>query len=652
MIIHQALHGYSQGHNRLGCSSKLSASDDDCMKMLSDWSEYTDGEDNSYITAYPLQDSSFYVVAKTWYAKEMHRPGCVWTHSLLIDINALSEDFDFRCLSNLFRKPVEGDYAFYNSPIEYKAVNIERTTFTLQSVVYLYANIVGGRMRSFYRAEQSSAAYQKLCLLLMQYLPLDILRETSFCSGCSSPRRFSNGTRELQVSSTTGELLSKTVSLSVDSISETCEGIVSICEAMLDENSDTDRTLRMFSSDIEDDGKKLCAFGLLMKMLDERLASNGVATKFSDVVDILQMAFPSITDGQHLKQTFCQSRISNLFDEEVHVLSDMVTRVDDGVFDYSSLGYEDRVVKLYQTQGIKDVSIYLKALTESDSLNSAGVENLHLLANVMSVDDYMFLMSHEWNTFRSLIIMNRKILNHGFWINLPEDKFLPLYNEFRKEPAPDFDEWHSLFLIVLYKGYEIDERMLTLFVANVKTLVPDIMDYLNGSIDYRLCPLLKKHCVASAQQVLDWIYAKETVTSNTIFQFVVDVVNPSDESIKQHSSKIWQDFCYQDRIASLRYYSFVFILGYNWKDALGLACIKKGFYPLHQALSKSLLPYSMWCKIEPYTAKLSFIKEWDQCKKLRKGVSLYLKSCGYSIDVLNNFTPDKEINSQLLRYWK
>lgn len=33
MIIHQALHGYNQGHNRLASSYPLSALDDDKMKF-------------------------------------------------------------------------------------------------------------------------------------------------------------------------------------------------------------------------------------------------------------------------------------------------------------------------------------------------------------------------------------------------------------------------------------------------------------------------------------------------------------------------------------------------------------------------------------------------------------------------------------------
>ena len=117
MIIHQALHGYNQGHNRLASSFPLSAQDDDKMKMLSDWSEYSGSNDNSYITTYPLSDGKHYVVAKSWYADDMERPGCVWTHSLIVDLNNLDEKFDFRSLAGLFKRPVKGEYSFYSEDI-------------------------------------------------------------------------------------------------------------------------------------------------------------------------------------------------------------------------------------------------------------------------------------------------------------------------------------------------------------------------------------------------------------------------------------------------------------------------------------------------------------------------------------------------------
>ena len=86
ITIHQMLHGYKLGHNYIQGSIVLPSTHDmDKIATLSDWSEYVGiNNERDYITAYPLDESPFYIIAKTWYADEMRRPGCVWTHSLLI----------------------------------------------------------------------------------------------------------------------------------------------------------------------------------------------------------------------------------------------------------------------------------------------------------------------------------------------------------------------------------------------------------------------------------------------------------------------------------------------------------------------------------------------------------------------------------------
>ena len=62
MKVHQALHGYNQGHNLLYSSINLPYEDEDYMKKQSDWTEYVDDdEDSSYVKAYVLPKSHLYV---------------------------------------------------------------------------------------------------------------------------------------------------------------------------------------------------------------------------------------------------------------------------------------------------------------------------------------------------------------------------------------------------------------------------------------------------------------------------------------------------------------------------------------------------------------------------------------------------------------
>lgn len=85
-IVHQALHGYSDGHRLISSSLPLSNANARTMVVMSDLSgPGVKPESSGYLTGYPLEGAGKYVLARTWAAPEMPRPGCVWTHSLIID---------------------------------------------------------------------------------------------------------------------------------------------------------------------------------------------------------------------------------------------------------------------------------------------------------------------------------------------------------------------------------------------------------------------------------------------------------------------------------------------------------------------------------------------------------------------------------------
>ena len=56
--IHQTLHGYAEGHRRLGGSTALGGRDDKTMLVLSDASDPGARiPDEGYLTGYPLPES-------------------------------------------------------------------------------------------------------------------------------------------------------------------------------------------------------------------------------------------------------------------------------------------------------------------------------------------------------------------------------------------------------------------------------------------------------------------------------------------------------------------------------------------------------------------------------------------------------------------
>lgn len=121
-VIHQALHGYRDGHTQIAASAELPRQSRGEIQRLSDRSG--PGEEpgfESYLTAYPVPGMSSYAFARTWSAPEMPRPGCVWTHTLFVPHVLLGKLAGLHALLPLFRRPsahATSVFDDYREPIE------------------------------------------------------------------------------------------------------------------------------------------------------------------------------------------------------------------------------------------------------------------------------------------------------------------------------------------------------------------------------------------------------------------------------------------------------------------------------------------------------------------------------------------------------
>lgn len=112
--IQQALFGYRDGHNLVASSVPLLTRERLLLAKVTDSS----GPENlpgfeSAITGLPIPDFG-YALFCTWRAPEMPRPGCVWSHVLLIKFDDLGEVDDLSTLRTLFARPASlADFSSY-----------------------------------------------------------------------------------------------------------------------------------------------------------------------------------------------------------------------------------------------------------------------------------------------------------------------------------------------------------------------------------------------------------------------------------------------------------------------------------------------------------------------------------------------------------
>lgn len=105
MKLDHCLFGYDDGHRLLASSLPLE-SESSLLTELSDLAPGTVfGRSEGYWTGIPAPVIGRYVLMRTWPAPEMARPGCVWTHALLIEPAFLELIKDLSVLRGLFSRP-------------------------------------------------------------------------------------------------------------------------------------------------------------------------------------------------------------------------------------------------------------------------------------------------------------------------------------------------------------------------------------------------------------------------------------------------------------------------------------------------------------------------------------------------------------------
>jgi hypothetical protein len=206
--IHQALHGYRDGHRLLASSIKIDEFDQRRMLVLSDSADARQiAPDEPLLTVYPLPSGSFHVLAFTWPALEIRRPGCVWTHSLLVSESLLSAPNLFPLL-DLFERPrdPEGPWDPYQDPL---SVAVDDTDDQALAALQRLPQVAETALWALYEPpgppiELRSAALKgndphRLLLAIWLQQPPSLRRAVSFAQAPRTARRLDQQLFDLQL---------------------------------------------------------------------------------------------------------------------------------------------------------------------------------------------------------------------------------------------------------------------------------------------------------------------------------------------------------------------------------------------------------------------------------------------------------------------
>ena len=249
--VHQALHGYADGHRLLASSISLPANDSRLMLVMSDASgPGVSTLEKSYITGYPLQESGMYVIASTWPAIEMSRPGCVWTHSVLISFADLARMESPSALVEIMSPPDRQSYSSFESELQIEVAS--RRKLRLPKASREFAALLASALyehpdkQVWARPIPYSAAVDVVLRLWDQQWP-KLRRSFKFCTLTTKDRSIDDLRFDLQLTPSSGS----NARLRFTSLSDDVEAVsisdVAWLEPLLDDlDEPLERPLRSF----------------------------------------------------------------------------------------------------------------------------------------------------------------------------------------------------------------------------------------------------------------------------------------------------------------------------------------------------------------------------------------------------------------------
>ena len=659
MIIEQTLYGYNKGHGLLASSFPVRPNNDSSlMSVLSDWTSFRNelGED-SYMTFYPLSNGEKYAFAKTWYADEMERPGCVWTHTLIVDLKDMDRNFDFRVLNDYFRRPQKDEYDFYQHKIEIdnfetRYSNVVFSMFDDTSLLVLYLLLLGNNKNLFIYMDKDQRAYVALCFYLLQYLPLDILKWVSMSTGSISRRKLGSEDFSIQFTDNITNISLSNAPWNGKIAKENfTNGLLYIFEQSKKENDTFPSLIRLFREDIKDEKEKLFAFAMLMKELDTALNEKVGGKEYANVLSLLEEYFPKQNEGIRLKSNFLSEKISSLYGTEEDYLFQIASLKNDSFLYPEETQFESRLMELDKD----DHASYIDLITKIAALahpNDTACKALLYAINNMEEQELLNLIDKEWEKLLPFLSSNDRFFESGMWLKFSNDKFNTIFLLFSQKLFDKFIYWDGLLNKAIDAETLVSEDVSKKIIEKAKDAVSIIFEAANSGSHHFVSPSLLQACLLKKQDIFIWMNSQETINER-VERFLLYKIEPNDYDLKSNSSSVWKAFLNQDNEnKNIDFYIYLYILAHNWHDVIAIEMLKHSFYHIYIALSKNQLDEKYWNRISCFTSISYFIDKWDKCKILSRGLVDYLKNASVDIRVLKEFTPNKKINERLVRYWK
>ena len=651
--LQQTLHGYADGHRLLSTSVTLSEKASRLMLTLSDLSgTATSRGFDAYVTGYPLPDFDAYAFARTWCASEMPRPGCVWTHTLLIRNQDLSTINSLAVLLPLFRRPVDGVPPGYDEQQVYPSFDLQDNQPGQDIAVDPNLEFIS----AFYSEPESPVVINALRIADEELLVLDAWSQLwpaarqrlTFSTSSLSARKYEGRAFDIQVAAPAvareiaRSFQARMVSAerSSQATSRPPEDWAAILTNL--RRSGAAPSFQSFLANATDDWFRRTEMPRLIQIFNELQRMDNSREAYVDLLQFVAKLYPEPQSAERLKQ-WCLSAGPNGTGFDSWLFQEIASGPFASAFGSPALGLSERARNLFESA--PNIGGELLSQLLERELNAFGEQ----------IAKGFITSWGEEDTLR-------------FLRNQP--RFLPTFVRLRPLLVEDSRFWESfrlrageiLDLVVSSASWDgpAVKRILDAMVEASADFDTQIFVDRFGAL--AVAAIFGRFGNAAGSERNRWL---EAVCSrqNLVLEFASrcgtlqpDVIGGiartlSPQSIEPDRFPIqkWAEAMTAEAVGSLT----------NPSPALEVAAftfgiaIKKGrsipekhgiasFKAVHQAAALEALPDRAWSMLDPYLPRLAAWKYWDKCERLRRALIQIFVRDRWSILTLLNEMPDKE----------
>ena len=657
--IHQFLHGYSEGHRLLQGSLKLPNDLARLMLRMSDLSgsSFVNGFEQ-YITGYPLDSINAYALAMTWYATEMPRPGCVWTHTLAIPAPMLATISSLVSVTSLFQRPARNLHQDqYAATLSFNSDSVNRPQLNLQpsakpQLAAIFSAYYGSssRFRPVVLVARDPDEFTDAIFALWSQQWPELRQNFAFCTGSLSGRSIAGRAFDIQCSPLT---LAKDVVREV-APDEVVEPIVTsyrenlsleeLASAIDDALHPNGGPFRQFLWSVADASSSRADFGSYVKLFD----ALGALTDAPALVNAIAHAFPEPTAGSSLKSRLLSKGGTTALTgncTEHDILRALATTDKYSSFDAASLLDDQTVARLF-TVSPQPTRRLVGELFRSN-LNPFGDHLLTALVGAMDAEDAQEIVCEQPQLLPALFRVNPNLATSPqLWSGAGDRKRelldALLAHDIRSELVPRIvaallDSGSDGFIRRAFEKWGRDAVFAALdWTDNHEGVMSDIC---RGAL------------MSHVSEVMTWVESDKRSTS--ALSAVAHVVAPYTSRIAKHDSTVWLrtlrallESGQEEEATYVR--AFLLALALCNAPPAPLDLIAESFEVIYRKAEKNQLRDNAWMLVEPFVPELSLFKNWDKCERMRRALLSAFMRYSWPAPEINQRIKNGEIRQQIL----